>query len=362
MYIKLYRDADPGGGGGNVPPSLEDLDNPQKTPPVVTDPPAPPAEGLDADGNLLEGYERLEDGTVQKIQQPPKEEEEEEEEEDKADPVVEDFWAEVNKVTGREVQVDYGDVDPLSIEGAAIRERAVREDEAFAMDQHLRETYPRAYAYFLHVKEGGADEDFFTVPSPGIPERQEFLEDPDMQASLVIRSLTSKGVPESVAQSTVDMYIKENKLQEHAVKLYDSVVEEDKLRLAQIEKKAKEQQEEFRKNVESLSSSIQNSINTQMKLVVPDAQRAEFGKFVMDHIQHDGNQFFFVTPIDQDINSTLDALFVKYKKGNLKDLIEREAKTKAVQRLGQRVARDKQNAKGQGGDEGGSKYVTLAEI
>lgn len=357
MYIRLYRDAAATDGGGAIlPPSLADLDNPPQDPQDPQDPnPQDPPEGLDPEGNLLEGYEKLEDGTIQKIADP-------------TDPPADeplsadDFWNAVNQATGLDITVDYGDVDPLSIEGAVLRERAVREHEINRFEEHLRESNPRAYAYMLHVQNGGSDEEFFGNPAPGLPAREEFLADPDSQANLIFHNLVNRGVPEAVAKATVDNYIKENQLQENAVKLYDEQLQENKKKLEEVEQRTKKQQAEFAQSIQNISASIQQAMDNQMRLMVPDTQKAAFGKFVMDHLQHDGENFYIVTPIDKDLNSTLDGMYLNFKKGNLADLIEREAKTKAVQRLGARVAKDKQAAKGGEGSHNEPKFVTFGSI
>ena len=105
-FTKLYRD--PGmssSGGGDLPPSLADIDNQNQDPPQDPPPADEPVEGLDADGNLLEGYEKLDDGTIQKIKDEPTDEPDEPVDEpptDDIDPT--EFWKTVETMTGKPIR------------------------------------------------------------------------------------------------------------------------------------------------------------------------------------------------------------------------------------------------------------------
>ena len=369
-FVKLYREpGSPSSGGGEpLPPSLADIDNnaePAKVDPptnlanLTQDPPPEPAEGLDADGNLLEGYEELEDGTIQKVETDPA----------PIDPIDPDepidsteFWTNVDNLTGKPVEVEYGDVDPLSPEGVAMRESVVRDSAVKEFDEYIKDQYPRAYSYFLHVQGGGSDEEFFTEPSQGLVDRDTFESDPDIQANWILNDFYRKGVPEEVAQATIDNYIKNNQLRERALKVYNEQETFDKQRLAQMEEQDRVTRESFQSNVNNLSSVLDKTIKNDMKVVVPESKQADFKKFVMDKVQHDGQKFFFVQEVGSDVNTAMDALYLQYVKGDLNSIIEKRAQSKAVQRLGQRIKSDRSKSSGSGDDRSSKGYVTLGEI
>lgn len=363
-FVRLYREPNPSSGGGDpLPPSLADIDNQDPTPTPPAEPPAEPVEGLDADGNVLEGYEQLEDGTVQKIEEPADDQDDLDEPEDEGsgiDPT--EFWKTVENMTGKPVEVEYGDIDPLSPEGVAMRESAVRDSAVKDFDEYIKDQYPRAYAYFLHVQGGGSDEEFFSEPSQGLVDRDTFESDPDIQANWILNDFYRKGIPEEVAQATVDSYIKNNQLRDRALKIYNEQEALDRQRLAQMEEQSRQSRDQFQRSIQDLNSTLDKTIKSEMKVIVPESKQADFKKYVMDKVQHDGQKFFFVQEVGQDINTALDALYLQYVKGDLKSIVEKRAQSKAVQRLGQRVKSDRSKSSGSGDDSSSKGYVTLGEI
>lgn len=362
-FVRLYRDHGVSSSvGGDLPPSLADIDNLDPAPADEPQEPQEPVEGLDTEGNLLEGYEKLEDGTVQKIADPVDEPDDEPTDEpgDAINPT--EFWQTVETMTGKPVEVDYGDVDPLSPEGVAMRESAVRDSATKEFDEFIKDQYPRAYAYFLHVQNGGSDEEFFSEPAQGLVDRETFESDPDIQANWILNDFYRKGIPEEVAQATVDSYIKNNQLKDRALKIYNEQENLDRQRLAEMEERSRQDREQFNRSVQSLTSTLEKSIKSDMKVIVPESKQADFKKFVMDKVQHDGQKFYFVQEVGNDVNTALDALYLQYMKGDLNSIVEKRAQAKAVQRLGQRVKADKAKSSGSANDNSSKGYVTLGEI
>jgi hypothetical protein len=371
-FVRITREAGAASSGGALPPSLADLDNetgtkslpdlskvPPADPPADPPPPAEPVEGLNEDGTLQEGYEKAEDGTIKKTEAAPP-----------ADPPAddegqlspEDFWKQVEAITGNELQVDYGDTDPLSPEGVAMRENVLKDAAVNDFDQYMKTTYPRAYAYFLHVQAGKGDEEFFQEPSNGLVNREEFEQDPDIQAQWILRDLRIKGIPDDLAQATVDKYIKENSLKDKAVKLYTEQEASDLRKLQAIQEQDKREKAQFQSTVDSLSTTVEKTIKSEMKLLVPETKQVEFKEFIMSKLQHDGQNFFFVQPVGQDLNTVLDSLYLQFTKGDLTAIVEKRAQTKAVQRLGAKVAQDKKTAGSGPAGNSTPKYIPLGDI
>lgn len=373
-FLTLYRDAGAASPGGGLPPSLADLSDPNykpvtdlTDPPPAGDPPAgdpPPAtvEGIDAEGNLLEGYEKAEDGTVRKIEAGDPGAEGGEEGDDEVTPDA--FYAEVQAKTNFEVQVDYKDVDPLSPEGVALRELAIRDTVEEQYDNYIKANLPRAYAYMLHLKNGGTDEEFFAVKHTPLADKETFSSNLDAQRNFLVADLIAKDVPEDVAKLTVDSYIKNNTLTDKALALYDKKKAEESALLATQIKRDEELKAEFNNKVASLNSVLTNGIEKEMKLVVPADRKAAFHKFIVDNIEHDGKDFYLAQKLDvkQITPGFLEALYLQYVKGDVSALIQREAKRQTVQRLGQRVKNDKTNSSSQRGDDKAQSFIPLSQI
>jgi len=378
MFInrRLFRDA--GLEGGTGAPTLADLTDPNYQPPAPAVPPAgePPAgdppnpdpvvpvEGLDEQGNLLEGYELGTDGVPTKIADTPPGGDDtlDDVDDDNQDP--NEFWKAVENITGIELTVEYPDgVDPLSPEGVALREQTLATTSVDNYDNHLKSTHPRAYAFFLHLQNGGDEESFFEQKSPTLPTRTDFLSNLDVQAETVKNSLVLKGVPPTVAQATVDAYIKDNVLSEEAVKIYDQYEAAQKKQIADAELLNAENLRQQKEAEKALVSTITNGISKEMNFVIPQAKVADFTNYVYDNIRMDNGEYYLVQPINKEtVKPTLEALYLQYVKGDLRSLVERQAKTKAVQRLRLNIEKDSKAKAGGEGAGSSKKGLTLGDI
>ncbi len=88
---------------------------------------------------------------------------EEEETEEETTEASSKFFEEVEKLTGMEVDVDYGDVDPLTPQGVAIREKAVREAALNSWIEEIEVKYPAAFRALQHAHNGGDIADLFST-------------------------------------------------------------------------------------------------------------------------------------------------------------------------------------------------------
>jgi len=380
MIVRLFRDpnADSGGGTQTDPtnPTVEGvnadgtlmegyqfdaLGKPEKiTSTDLTDSTeeeeVTEVEGLNAEGNLLEGYEQLEDGTIQKIG-------------GSSDPVptpVEEaaaFYAAVESISGENYEVEYGDADPISPEGIALRDRVVKQRGAEEFEKHLKSSFPKGYAYFLHLQSGGDDETFFSKATPTLPGRTDFESDTEAQSRMVLNSLISKGVDPDIAQASVDKYIKDNTLTTKALGLYDAIATDQLKQVEELDKFNKQQQEAFNASVSNLLSSYDKAIKSEMSLIVPENKQQEFMKFLQDRTRWDNGKFYFTQEINQDLPKLVEQMYYAFVKGDLKTLVERKAKAITTQRLRIAVEKDKAaQQKAGNGTPASQKFVPLSEI
>ena len=372
MTVRLFRDPAADGGGGTPPDltnpieglnpdgtlqdgyQLDELGRPAKIPDSPPgEPNNEPVEGLDAEGNLLEGYEQLEDGTIQLI--------DDGDPADDTDPAQ--FYAAVEAITGESYQVDYGDVDPITPEGVAIRDRVVRQQGALEMETHLKTAYPKGYAYFLHLQSGGTDAEFFAKATPTLPAKVEFEADTDAQARMLLNDLTGKGVDPDIAQASVDKAIKENTLKAKALALYDVVEQAQQKQVQELNDFNQRQQNEFNTAVNTLLSTYDKVIKTEMNLVVPESKQPEFKKFLQDHTRWDNGKFYIAQEIGQDMPKLIEQMYYAFIKGDLKSLVERKARTLTTQRLRINAEKDKAaQQKSPSAPDSKPKFVPLSDI
>jgi hypothetical protein len=373
-FVRLYRDAGAASPGGQAGPSLADLDDPNYKPPSLEDPnnPTPsgdeppadvPTEGLDAEGNLLEGYEKAEDGSIKKIGTSVNSDDKPGDDEIvEADPVA--FYEEVQAKTNFAVDVDYEDVDPLSAEGVALRETAIVEQAERSYDDYIRTNMPRAYAYMLHTKNGGTDDEFFAVKKEPLADKDTFSNDVEAQRQFLIKDLVAKDVPEEVAKMTVDQYVKTNVLTEKAIALYDKKKGEETALLQAHIDRDKALKQEFDNSVATLTGVISQGIEKEMRLVIPNDKKKAFNEFVIDNIQHDGKDFFLAQKLNpKEITpGFLEALYLQFVKGDVSALIKKEAKKQTVQRLGQRVKQDRSASSSGNPNDKQNTFIPLSQI
>lgn len=371
---RIFREPNIEGGTGQ--PTLADLTDPNYTPPEPTsssDEPPAPIEGLNLDGSIQEGYEKDADGNIVKSVEHPlegepdanPEEDEPVENDNPEDDNPEEFWNTVESITGEKYDIDYGDVDPISPEGVALRESHVKQKAALDFESYLKSKYPKGFAYILHLDSGGNDETFFNKEySPTLPLRSDFESNTDLQMSTVLNDLISKDVDPEIAKITVDKYVKDNVLKEKALKVYEKYEEQQTKQLKELEEFNTRQQKEFQTSVDNLLSTIDKSITESMNIIVPEKKRQEFKSFVQDKIKYSDNKFYITQEIEQGkMGTLLEQLLFQFNGGNLDGLIQRKAKTVATQRLRTSVNKDKQaqNSVGQH-PTNERKFIPLGEL
>lgn len=296
-------------------------------PPGATAPTA--VEGMDAEGNLLEGYELVE-GVPTKI-----------EEQSGEDP--KNFFDVVEAITGVPIQVDYGETDPATPEGMAIRERAVMDHGVSVFEDYIKNSVPDAYAYLLHRQAGGTKEEFFqSNANPSLPTIDIFEASSDLQASLIKSSLVNRGVPEDIAQATVDSFIKANTLKEKSMVIYKELDGAQQAQIANIKKIQEENDKRFNAEVKAVMTTVDETINTgSIKFIIPDAERTEFANFVKERIRYSEGNFYITQSIAKDnVNTLIESLFIQYSGNDLKKLIDKEARSVATEKFKFKVKTD----------------------
>lgn len=290
-----------------------------------------PAEGLDANGNLLPGYIKDADGkiSIDPAYEPAEMTEEEE---------TAAFFERVNAITGDALEIEYpAGVSPLSPEGIAHYTNVIREDAANTFEQYLQQKDPRGYAYLVHRANGGSDEDFMKGPGGFVlPTPEEFEASADLQASVYRHNLKAQGLDDESIEVLIKKAITDSKLKERADAAFKVIDDAQKRQLTDTTLKAEEADKAANNAINSFLGKVDSAIDSNLKFIIPDAEKPVFRKFVVDNLRYDeGTGSFSVVqkvPDDQ-LNIVLESLFFQHKKGNLKSLVEKQAKTIASQSL-----------------------------
>lgn len=278
------------------------------------------------------------------------EDEPEEVEEEPAAP--EDFWGAVEKITGNSVDVDFGDIDPISPQGVAIREKALQEKAVDDFLDNLQAKQPKVYKAFEHAMAGGSIEDLFT---PGEKDYSKVVikEDDEEHAKQVLREYYQKRniTNEGRIQR---MITADEESEEGLIKQAQGALQEMKLSQETDQKEKLEQQKIRAQRQAALDDKMIGEVETTINSLqlasfkIPTRKEAEeFSSFVRKSLQRDGSGgYLFITPIEPgNLEKQLQTEYFRFKKGDLDKLITTKAITKNTEALKLRIQKEKEAPK-----------------
>ena len=268
----------------------------------------------------------------------------------------ETFWADVEKLTGRTVEVDYGESDPESPEGAAVREEALVQGAINDHLDYLAKIYPREFRALEHASNGGKMEDLYNPAEPDYSKMQVAKEDEDFQKGFMSNYYQKKGFSQAKAKRMVDA---DEDSDEGLFKATEDALKE--LSTAQEVDRTKTAKEQERSNKASRQEDMQ-MIGTVEKVVqtgklnnftVPVKEKEQFYQFALSHMQRNPNGgYMFVQPVEPSgLEQQLQEMYFTYKKGDLSKIVQREARTENAKRLKRNVGKGSKKKIGAGSDD-----------
>lgn len=251
----------------------------------------------------------------------------------------EDFYSVVDTLRGDELstKITYPEgVDPTSPEGVVIREKFIEELGAINFEEELKKNDPRGYAYLLHRQNGGDDDTFFAKQSYALPDLDAVEDSVDLQRQVYTQSLLSKGNSPKQAAALVELAIKEGELSAEAKAAYTEMKDREAKEFEEINKKTEERNRKQKDDITSFGTMVATEIEKgeNLKFVIPEADKPKFLQAVKDNIMYENGQFYIVKPVNKEnLSETLQTELFGYLKGDLKKLIERQAKTLQAKKL-----------------------------
>jgi hypothetical protein len=262
------------------------------------------------------------------------------EEDQQDDPQV--FFEEVEKITGQGVEVDYGDVDPLTPQGIAIREKAVREAALETFLEEIETNHPAAFKALQHAYNGGDIAELFkTVTARDYSKVQLTENDVELGKEILKEYYQSKGIKnekriqkllETAEDSEEGLIIE---AQSALDELKAAQAEETDRTLKEQQLKAEEQKKRDRLTVSAIDEVLESGKLGSFKLT-GRAEAQEFKKFALNGLRRtaDGKGYEFATPIDSaNLEKLLQYQYFQFKKGDLSKLIQIKASTENAQKL-----------------------------
>ena len=245
-----------------------------------------------------------------------------------------DLYAEVDKLRGVVIPVNYNGVDPKSPEGVLLREEAIADAAIQEYDNRLLASYPRAYEFFKHVQAGGTEETFFKGGG------QDFLgiklskSDSGLQETIYRQALSLKGITSEQIDALVTVAKDKGKLFEVSNQELTLLQAKQQQETSQRELKAQQEQVRKERAINDFLNTLQGTINKGFAgVVVPLADRQAFLQDVANKTYYEnGNIYYSHVVVPQDLDKLLASLYYGYKKGDLSTLIKRYADTLNVER------------------------------
>ena len=304
--------------------------------------------------------------TKSPVEEPPLEEEEEDPEDpeepedpenpdDPEDPENEDqetFWEDVEKLTGMEVEVDYGDVDPETPEGAALRENALVEQVQQGVYAYIQQNHPKVFKALELEANGGNIAEIIT-PDYVDYSKIEVAEDNEAQQKKILLDyyIEVKNLSEKKAQRMVEAD-EDSEEEDGLFTAAKEALEERKQIQEQREEaavtKRKKEAEALRKRDAQIVNYVNNVVNEGVigNFNLPKPEREKFNEFFVKSVQRtpEGGYMFAVNLTNENFEATMEQAYFAFKGGKLDELVNRRAKTKSAQATKRRLKRNDSKA------------------
>lgn len=285
-----------------------------------------------------------------------KEEKEEEDEVTKA----KGFWKDVEKITGEEVEVEFGDIMPDTPEGAAKFVQAFRDKGIEQFENDLKIRFPREYRA-LELAIEGLDPSTLYKEQTTIDYSKITVDEKDLigAKNIYAQSLKLKGNNDEDIADLIKVAEDKGK-----------ILEKGKIGLKELQdyQSSKEQQldEETSKQIQDKTEKVNKFVTFVDSLVnkgevgdfiIPEKDRKPLVDQLVNNTRIIDGKFYLMEELtEKDLVSKLQAEYFKLKKGNLNDLVKRKAATEQVKKLKTRV--EEGNAKPKG--ESSGKFTSLS--
>lgn len=264
----------------------------------------------------------------------------------------EDFFQSVDALRGIEIfkHVEYEDVDPMSPEGFKMRDEYLEARAVQEFDNSLKDSDPRAYAYFLHRQSGGSDEDFFQVKSFVLPAIDKVEESVDLQRSVYSEALKAKGVPDKQIQVLIKASIDGGELKEDAKAAWKEISDRDKALAASTSQQHELSTKRQKADIDGFANTIAQVIKEgkDFNFTIPEADKAKFEAAFKQNLFYDNGQFYVMKAITREnLPKIMETELFGFVGGKLGSLIEKQATTLSARRFISKAKAAEDKSKGQ---------------
>lgn len=278
---------------------------------------------------------------------------EKESEDDKPDPeVATKFFEEVQKITGLEVEVDYKDVDPLSPQGVALRDQAIKEVVLDDFLVEIEEKFPAVYRALKYANDGGDPAELFTQTKTRDYSKVELKDGDDALAKQILTEYYQiRGVKSD--QKLAKLLEADEDSTTGLVGEAKSALEELKADQEEERQEASKEQElraeERRKKDRVVVAAIDEALESKQLgsfRLTDRTEAAEFRKFVIGNLSRTADGYQLTSDLDEkNIARALQFQYFQFKNGDLSKIIQQKVGTEKARDLKLRLSQDQTKTK-----------------
>ncbi len=250
----------------------------------------------------------------------------------------ESVWADVEKLSGEVIEVDFGGADPNSPEGAFLYAKAYRDKGIEEFEEGLSQKYPKEYQALLLRMEGKDPsvlykEDAYDYKTLAIKE-----DDEDTQKSILRQDMKSQGLSDKRIDALVKSIYDSGDLYTEAQDSLKRLKEKQDQAFAEQQRQIEETKAIQKQEIDQFGGIITEAINKGQlgDFVISEKDRPGFYDFLAKNIKYENGNFFAVVPLDKDPNvlpKQLQTEYFRFKKGNLGELVVKRAITEVSNKL-----------------------------
>ncbi len=252
-------------------------------------------------------------------------------------PLVEELITKVGiKIKGEDGKPK---IYPDTVEGIIEYNNDLAEYKSRVAQQKFFEKFPSVAKYAEHLARGGNDKDYFTKQSSSwlnvtLDEKNE-----TQLHEVIVANLVAGGMSKEEADYTAKVYKDTGKLVEFGKKAFDRLQgaekAADKLQREADERDNQNEQIRIKKYWDDRADVIKKGVIN--KILIPEADRVPFIKYISEAVNENGNSQEELDDTKLSVEDELAIRFLKYKKLDLKTIVQNAVGTQNVQVLRKRL-------------------------
>ena len=212
----------------------------------------------------------------------------------------------------------------------------------------LFEAMPDVKDYYLHRTNGGSASDFFKETTDWSKVVFDKSWTPEQKIDWVVKDLTAKGVDADEAKALAQVAKDSNKLDERTEKAIANLKELDKAKSKQRQDEYNAKQAEQIKETQNYWNGIKSVVDKgELEgIAIPEKDRKAFFDYISKPVDKQGRTQEMIDTEKEVPEKGLKLSYLRFKKFDLKELVQREAQTQNAKGLRERIAKAKNNTSG----------------